>query len=44
MCHRLVQCPTCDLIYADQPPDAVELAHAYHLAEYDSADEASDAV
>jgi SAM-dependent methyltransferase len=43
MCHRLVQCPTCDLVYADQPPAEEELAHAYHVAEYDSTEEANDA-
>ena len=43
MCHRLVQCINCDLVYADQPPDANELAHAYHIAEYDSSEEAHDA-
>lgn len=43
MCHRLVQCPNCDLIYADQPPDEVALAHAYHTADYDSSEEANDA-
>lgn len=43
MCHRLVQCTNCDLVYADQPPDADELAHAYHIAEYDSSEEANDA-
>lgn len=43
MCHRLVQCPTCDLVYADQPPGEDELAHAYHLADYDSSEEADDA-
>ena len=43
MCHRLVQCPTCDLVYVDQPPSADELAHAYHVAEYDSSEEAGDA-
>lgn len=43
MCHRLVQCPNCDLVYADQPPDADELAHAYHVADYDSSEEANDA-
>lgn len=40
---RLVRCPTCDLIYADQPPAQAELAQAYHLADYDSAEEANDA-
>ena len=43
MCHRLVQCPGCDLVYVDQPPAADELAHAYHVANYDSSEEASDA-
>lgn len=43
MCHRLVQCPTCDLVYADQPPNEDELAHAYHVADYDSSEEANDA-
>jgi len=43
MCHRLVQCPTCDLVYADEPPGDNELAHAYHVANYDSAEEADDA-
>lgn len=43
MCHRLVQCPSCDLVYADQPPDENELAHAYHVAAYDSSEEANDA-
>ncbi len=43
MCHRLVQCPTCDLVYASEPPAQDELAHAYHVADYDSAEEANDA-
>jgi len=43
MCHRLVQCPNCDLVYVDQPPGEDDLAHAYHLAEYDSSEEANDA-
>lgn len=43
MCHRLVRCPTCDLVYAPHPPGQDELANAYHKAEYDSAEEASDA-
>ncbi|MBI5438656.1 MAG: class I SAM-dependent methyltransferase [Nitrosomonadales bacterium] len=43
MCHRLVQCPNCDLVYADQPPDEDKLAHAYHTADYDSSEEANDA-
>lgn len=43
MCHRLMQCPTCDLVYVDQPPGEDELAHAYHTANYDSSEEANDA-
>lgn len=43
MCHRLVKCPTCDLVYVDEPPDEDELAHAYHVADYDSSEEANDA-
>jgi SAM-dependent methyltransferase len=43
MCHRLVQCTNCDLVYADQPPGEGELAHAYHVADYDSSEEANDA-
>jgi SAM-dependent methyltransferase len=43
MCHRLVRCETCDLVYVDQPPSASTLATAYHDASYDSEDEAADA-
>lgn len=43
MTHRLVRCPVCDLVYASQPPTEDELLRAYHVAEYDSADEANDA-
>ena len=43
MCHRLMRCPTCDLVYANQPPGDDVLAHAYHVAEYDSSEEANDA-
>ncbi|MGO4416939.1 class I SAM-dependent methyltransferase [Cupriavidus sp. KB_39] len=43
MNHQLVQCPTCDLVYANDPPDQSILAHAYHLASFDSAQEADDA-
>lgn len=43
MCHRLVQCTNCDLVYADRPPAADELAHLYNVAEYDSSEEANDA-
>lgn len=43
MSHRLVRCASCDLVYADRPPAADVLAHAYHEAAYDSAQEADDA-
>jgi SAM-dependent methyltransferase len=43
MCHQLVQCPTCDLVYANEPPDQAILAQAYHVADFDSAQEADDA-
>ena len=43
MCHRLVRCSACELIYASNPPEQAELAQAYHIAEYDSSDEANDA-
>ena len=43
MCHRLVSCTVCGLVYADQPPEEGRLAAAYHQAEYDSAVEAEDA-
>ena len=32
---RPERCPTCDLAYADQPPSEDEVAHAYHVADYD---------
>ena len=43
MCHQLVQCPTCDLVYANEPPAQSVLAHAYHVSDFDSAEEADDA-
>jgi SAM-dependent methyltransferase len=43
MCHRMVQCSCCDLVYVDLPPAAEALAEAYHMAEYDSTEEANDA-
>jgi SAM-dependent methyltransferase len=43
MCHQLVQCQTCDLVYANDPPDQAVLAHAYHVSDFDSAQEADDA-
>lgn len=43
MNHHLVRCQTCDLVYADNPPKQEDLANAYHIADYDSSDEANDA-
>jgi len=43
MCHHLVRCTECDLVYASCPPMQDELANAYHVAEYDTSDEADDA-
>jgi SAM-dependent methyltransferase len=43
MCHRLVRCPTCELVYASNPPDQNHLAEAYHSADYESSEEADDA-
>ena len=43
MCHRMVRCPVCDLVYADKPPAEESLAESYHAASYDSSEEADDA-
>jgi SAM-dependent methyltransferase len=43
MCHRLIRCTQCDLVYADEPPDQAVLARAYHESAFDSAEEANDA-
>lgn len=43
MSHRLVHCPVCDLIYADDPPGQAELSEAYQAAAFDSGEEAEDA-
>jgi len=43
MCHRLMRCNYCDLVYVSNPPLKEELANSYHLAEYDSSEEADDA-
>ena len=43
MSYRMVICPTCGLVYAVAPPSQAELARAYHVADYDSSEEASDA-
>lgn len=43
MNHQLVRCRTCDLVFVDEPPPVEELAQAYHVASYDSNEEAEDA-
>lgn len=43
MCHRLVRCKICDLVYVSNPPAEHHLADAYHVSEYDSSEEANDA-
>lgn len=43
MCHRLMQCNTCDLVYVESPVAQEELAKAYHQSDFDSNDEANDA-
>ena len=43
MCHQLVRCHSCSLVYAPNPPSVDELAQAYHQAAYDSSEEANDA-
>lgn len=43
MCHQLVQCTVCDLVYANDPPDQSLLANAYHISDFDSHQEADDA-
>lgn len=41
MRHRLVECPVCDLVYADPAPGPRFLAEAYRAAAFDSEDEAA---
>lgn len=43
MCYRMVRCLACDLVYVDLPPAVEDLAEAYHVADYDSTEEANDA-
>ncbi|MFM2322413.1 MAG: hypothetical protein RLZZ225_566 [Pseudomonadota bacterium] len=43
MCHQLVRCRICDLVYVSSPPKQDELAQIYHVSEYDSSEEADDA-
>src|SRR5258705_5716234 len=40
MHHRLVTCPTCDLLFANPIPSPEAVGEAYHLADFDSAEEA----
>ena len=43
MCHEMVRCLNCDLVYVTTPPDRLKLSEAYHAADYDSSEEALDA-
>ena len=43
MCHEMVRCLSCDLVYVTSPPDKLKLSEAYHVADYDSSEEAFDA-
>lgn len=43
MHYRLVECPTCDALYASPVPTVDELSQAYHDAAFDSQDEARHA-
>jgi SAM-dependent methyltransferase len=43
MCHEMVRCKKCDLVYVSKPPDIDKLEMAYHDANFDSATEAHDA-
>jgi SAM-dependent methyltransferase len=43
MCHQLLRCNLCSLLYVPDPPSVDELAQAYHEAAYDSSDDANDA-
>jgi 2-polyprenyl-3-methyl-5-hydroxy-6-metoxy-1,4-benzoquinol methylase len=41
--YRMVQCKACDAVYVDRPPSQQALHQAYHVADYDSSEEANDA-
>ena len=43
MCHEMIRCKRCDLVYVANPPESLELAENYHNASYDSSSEAADA-
>jgi hypothetical protein len=40
MHYRLIECPTCDLLYASPSLALQQLAEAYHEAAFDSSEEA----
>lgn len=40
MHYRLIECPTCDALYASPVPTADSISQAYHEAAFDSQDEA----
>ena len=43
MCHEMVRCLNCDLVYVTVPPDKLKLSEAYHAADYYNSEEALDA-
>ena len=43
MSNHMVKCKSCELVFADSPPSQAELANAYHIASFDSNEEANDA-
>lgn len=43
MSHQFLRCKTCDLLYVGHAPAQSDLTLAYHMAEYDSSEEAGDA-
>lgn len=43
MCHKLLKCSICSVVYAANPPSESALAQAYHASAFDSAREAEDA-
>jgi len=43
MCHEMVRCLNCDLVYVTTPPNKLKLSEAHHAADYDSSEEALDA-
>ena len=43
MCHQMVKCGSCSLVYVDEMPSDDQLALSYHQADFDSENEANDA-